>query len=257
MPLIVIEGPEKAGKTTLAHNITMYAEHKGYKVVNVHNTSSYVETLDADLKLVACEPETIFIFDRWYLSELVYSHDRSSTLPGVFLNPTLAHTRWGKSINTRILLLDDIEELRKRRTSEDADIDPEKEVELYSKMALNQWSILYTREHTPQWYAKWVLWKALQQQGKRITISDSHYQYLVTETNLSVPQPHLFTRTPYGLQCYCGVYYSYDTVENTLRIADSTRENMRQALLDPGYKRTRVFGFYEVDALWAPRKDGK
>ena len=76
--VIVLEGRHKSGKTTLAQQIEHLANKSGewQSVVNIHHTrgDSTPEKLDADRNMIEDSPsDKLYIFDRHYLSELVYA----------------------------------------------------------------------------------------------------------------------------------------------------------------------------------------
>ena len=107
--LIALEGAHGAGKSALAGQIETVASASGdwKKVVNIHHTrgDSTLEKLDADMKMVEDAPgDTLYIFDRTYLSELVYAptDGRRSTIP---YNPLYWEERLGKWIDRRGLRL--------------------------------------------------------------------------------------------------------------------------------------------------------
>ena len=103
--VIVLEGQHKSGKSTLAGQIEDLAATSGdwESVVKVHHTrgDSTPEKLDEDKRMVADSPEdTLYIFDRHYLSELVYApvDGRGTTLP---FNPLYWEQHIGKWIDQR------------------------------------------------------------------------------------------------------------------------------------------------------------
>ena len=86
--VIVLEGQHKSGKSTLAGQLERLAATSGdwNSVVSIHHTrgDSTPEKLDGDRRMVADAPDdTLYIFDRHYLSELVYApvDGRGTTLP--------------------------------------------------------------------------------------------------------------------------------------------------------------------------------
>ena len=76
--IIALEGTHGSGKSTLAKQIQSVASASGdwKKVVNIHHSrgDSTPDKLDADMRMVKESPgDTLHIFDRTYLSELVYA----------------------------------------------------------------------------------------------------------------------------------------------------------------------------------------
>ena len=107
--VIALEGANGSGKSTLAGQIEKVASASGdwKRVVNIHHTrgDSTPDKLDSDMKMVEDAPgDTLYIFDRTYLSELVYApiDGRRSTIP---YNPLYWEERLGKWIDRRGLRL--------------------------------------------------------------------------------------------------------------------------------------------------------
>ena len=107
--VIALEGTHGAGKSTLAGQIELVASASGdwKKVVNIHHArgDSTPDKLDADMKMVEDAPgDTLYIFDRTYLSELVHApiEGRRSTIP---YDPIYWEEYMGKWIDRRGLRL--------------------------------------------------------------------------------------------------------------------------------------------------------
>ena len=103
--IIALEGTHGSGKSTLAGQIERVASVSGdwKKVVNIHHTrgDSTPNKLDADMQMVEDTPdETLYIFDRTYLSELVYApiDGRRSTIS---FDPLYWEEYMGKWIDRR------------------------------------------------------------------------------------------------------------------------------------------------------------
>ena len=103
--VIALEGTHRAGKSTLAGQIEKAASAScdWKKAVNIHHTrgDSTPDKLDADMKMVEDAPgDTLYIFDRTYLSELVYApiDGRRSTIP---YDPLYWEEHMGKWIDKR------------------------------------------------------------------------------------------------------------------------------------------------------------
>ena len=103
--VVVLEGQHKSGKSTLAAQLERIATTSGdwTSVVSIHHTrgDSTPEKLVEDRKMVADAPDdTLYIFDRHYLSELVYApvDGRGTTLP---YNPLYWEQYMGKWIDQR------------------------------------------------------------------------------------------------------------------------------------------------------------
>lgn len=103
--VIVLEGQHKSGKSTLAVQLESVAETSGEwrSVVSVHHTrgDSTPEKLRRDRKMIEEAPsDTLYIFDRHYLSELVYApvDGRGATIP---YNPLYWEQYMGRWIDQR------------------------------------------------------------------------------------------------------------------------------------------------------------
>lgn len=86
--IIVLEGQHKSGKSTLARQLEELASRSPdwRTVIRIHHTrgDSTREKLAADKNMIEDAPgDTLYIFDRHYLSELVYApvDGRASTIP--------------------------------------------------------------------------------------------------------------------------------------------------------------------------------
>ena len=76
--VIALEGTHGSGKSTLAKRIKEVADESGEWgwVLNIHHSrgDSTPEKLDADMRMIEDAPsDTLYIFDRTFLSELVYA----------------------------------------------------------------------------------------------------------------------------------------------------------------------------------------
>ena len=79
--LVVLEGPEKAGKTTVARHI-MANLRKSNIVYRRHiKGDSNHQTIMNDLDFALSHPDDLIIFDRWWPSELVYRPFDGSPTP--------------------------------------------------------------------------------------------------------------------------------------------------------------------------------
>lgn len=86
--VIALEGAHNVGKTTLARQIKEVADESEWWgfVSNIHHSrgDSTIEKLAADRRMIEDAPsDSLFIFDRTYLSELVHApvKGRASTIP--------------------------------------------------------------------------------------------------------------------------------------------------------------------------------
>ena len=140
MPLIVLEGPEKAGKSTFANAIydvaTEIARQVGIEaVMYTHHGrgDSVPEKLDAEWRLVTENPYVLFVFDRWYPSEYVYA---SMEMRDATVGMTMwqAYERWPVAeVGVGIILKTPVDMLIERRKgTEDEDVNARREVGLYT-----------------------------------------------------------------------------------------------------------------------------
>lgn len=155
--LVVVEGPEKVGKTTLIKFLEQYwndrffqdevsIDEGGTQIQGVHyihhvkGDSNHARIM-ADLAFCRDHWDCLVLMDRWWLSELVYRpHDgEPNTLP---LSPWELEARYGglaDALGVRILLQGDPERLRAARTPDDIDIDPAHEMLMYEMLAAPGW----------------------------------------------------------------------------------------------------------------------
>ena len=107
--IIVLEGRHQSGKSTLAAQIEKVAKESDEwdEVVNIHHTrgDSTPEKLEADKKMIEDAPaRRLYVFDRHYLSELVYAPiDGRTTTIGY--NPLYWEQHVGQWVDQRGLRL--------------------------------------------------------------------------------------------------------------------------------------------------------
>lgn len=152
---IVIDGPEKAGKTTLITRLTTELR-KWYSTVEVIKWSGRAEPDDRiysdDLQMYASSPSEIAIWDRSWASEYVYGkllkQDRR-----LALDPWLGawlHDRAVIPNGLRVMMLGtSAEKLASLRDSSDLDVNPKSEIQLYKEYAERfGWLILEGYKYT-------------------------------------------------------------------------------------------------------------
>ena len=152
MALIVIEGPEGSGKTTLAHQFVDAGIEAGFDMRYVHH--KYGDTQDWALEDEVWQvisdarayPKRVYVYDRWWLSEYVYGTwdpDRIITLTVPVMT---AHQMYMLSIiesdvPSFWLLLDaPVGVLASHRTPDDYPIPIATEKKLYQAMASQAWT---------------------------------------------------------------------------------------------------------------------
>ena len=146
--IIIVEGPEKAGKTTFINALDDRLKFEGYKVerrklgADKQDDSRYSPMLQTDV----CKLDTVVIWDRGWVSEYVYA-----TMLG--RERRLAHNPWlGEWIHSRavrpngalfMVLPQDPAELEIRRDDTDLPVDPYLEYGLFLRHAADyDWQIL-------------------------------------------------------------------------------------------------------------------
>lgn len=140
MPLIVIEGPEKSGKTTLANRTGLYAQERfDLEVRYVHHGvgDSTPEIIMREIAEVVYDTDKLYIFDRWYLSEYVYSEllDRKRTLDMSFEDfDKFVHTIV-QNVGAYFVIDTDPEQFGALDVT-DLPVDPKAERQLYDKLVL-------------------------------------------------------------------------------------------------------------------------
>ena len=143
--LAIFDGPEEAGKTTICHKIM---ESCSNEVVYIHHGKgdSNYKRIQSDLELVEANPDILYLFDRWWPSELVYRpHDGHP--PSLELDPWHLEEVYGKRADKqgfRFLVLEEPEILQARRDATPGgyagiDIDPAHERQMYQMICSPQW----------------------------------------------------------------------------------------------------------------------
>ena len=139
MPLIVLEGPRRAGKFTFACDLM--AEAMENPVVYKHNAFSTPKQMADDLNFVIEKNELIHIWDRSYLSEYVYYPHRpgSRGRNTLLCTPEDAELLYGRPIDSlgmRYVLTAPIDVL-KSRSPDSSDIPVERELGAYGMLTAN------------------------------------------------------------------------------------------------------------------------
>lgn len=141
--LIVVEGPEGAGKTTWCRQFmdewphaSVLVHHTTGKLVDgaYVNGSSNSEVISQELVALSRLPEEwAILFDRWFYSDYVYK-----PLSGLPLEMDMdlqsAEENFGRAIDLRLILMPDIETLRSRAAPDDSGIDKQLEVNAYNNL---------------------------------------------------------------------------------------------------------------------------
>lgn len=147
--LIVVSGPEKAGKTTFCHTLVSEAHSRNIQAEYRHwgpipktlpnglpGDTRYLEALQKDVKKAG-----IVVWDRSWACEYAYGIIPGQDDHRLALDPWLGewiYSRAVQSMGLRMMLLGpDPETLARKRTPDDLPIDPEVERERYR--AYGQW----------------------------------------------------------------------------------------------------------------------
>ena len=140
--LLILEGPEGAGKSTIAKMVTDVWDTRNPPVY-VHHVrgDSNPTRIETDLKEAEDNPETLYIFDRWWPSALVYRpHDgHANLLP---LDPWLLEQKYGKRADEqglRYLVTRPVQKLIENRGEDAVDIDPAHELLMYQMLCSPMW----------------------------------------------------------------------------------------------------------------------
>ena len=141
MPAIILEGPEKAGKSTTAKELIRQAiDSKLWRnVTYVHHIhgDSIPHIVLKEAKLYAESENTLFIVDRWYSSEYVYTKltGRSSTMRDYTLH--YAETNYGNIVSKDgllCMLYANPKTLEIRRDDTDIIVNPKEEILAYKEI---------------------------------------------------------------------------------------------------------------------------
>ena len=118
--LVVLDGPEKAGKTTLARKIMEWVMENRKTNIHyrrhIHGDSNH-ETIMNDLEFALSHPEDLIIYDRWWSSELVY-RPFDGKPPNLPLRVSVLEGRYGglaDSAGMRIMVVPAESVLQERR----------------------------------------------------------------------------------------------------------------------------------------------
>ena len=142
--IVVLEGPECVGKTTLAREIVELQQHHGLHSVYIHNgiDNSTPKNLGTQLATIRRYPSILWVFDRWYLSEYVYSAlgTKECTMP---YDIGSAERSYGTYADKKVLLVgvdSTTLKLRRKYSKEfEMPVDPQDEITMYEKIADDSW----------------------------------------------------------------------------------------------------------------------
>ena len=142
--LVVLEGPEKVGKTTFSRKlIDWWHWNRKTDVYYVHRPRhvNNPEDVTRDLMHVRENRDKLIIFDRFYPSDLVYRtwDGGESKFP---INAGYMEEVFGPQIDregVRLLLREDPKVLKRRRRPDDIPIPPTLEMRLYEVVCSYKW----------------------------------------------------------------------------------------------------------------------
>lgn len=143
--LILVDGPEKAGKTTFCQALAEDMKKLGYDVKVVHQGPWTPDDsiIAEDVHKHSLDPKRWYIWDRGWPSETVYASllQRPRRAKD---NPFLMEWLHGRSTAYKFLLFPmESGELRKRRDSTDLPVDPDQEILHFNKFTPYGYRVLY------------------------------------------------------------------------------------------------------------------
>lgn len=148
MPLIILDGPEKAGKSTLVKRLEQWYGARSVHWGPVTDHSRYVEPLARDVL-----DKGLVVWDRCWASECVYGPllDRQHRDES---DPWLMEWLYSRAVDTvgvkAVLLPVSTEETRERRDDTDLPVDPDMEAASYRSYAERfGWEVLIN-DYTPR-----------------------------------------------------------------------------------------------------------
>ena len=163
--LVVIEGPEKVGKTTFLYQLAdWWRENRKSEIWRCHRGrwANNPEDVTKSMMRVRENRDKLIIFDRFYPSDLVYRtwDGEKSEYP---VNAEYMESVFGPQIDregVRLLLTEDPKVLRTRRTQDDIPIPPELEARLYELVCPFNWIRLTAefRRNKDLWVPRWESW---------------------------------------------------------------------------------------------------
>lgn len=161
MPLIILDGPEKAGKTTIANAIIARYGGRLRRWGRVESDVEYLQPLIEDCAAVI-HGETI-VWDRGWAAEHVYGKllNRDRRLSNDAWLGEWLYGRAAQSLGLRAMILGpSVEELQRRRDATDLPVDPREERETFNAYAHSFGWMRVVQQHTPESLAQVVadLW---------------------------------------------------------------------------------------------------
>ena len=142
MPLLVVEGPENSGKDRMIHQVLQRWRGSSMLFHHFEGDSNHARVME-DMEFVEAHPTTLVIFNRWWLSELVYRTVQLDDPPTIFGSAFEVESCYGglaDRYGVRLLLTGDPDVLRARHTPNDIDIHPLMEMRLYHSLAAPGWN---------------------------------------------------------------------------------------------------------------------
>lgn len=148
--IVIVDGPEKVGKTTFCMVLATLLKHSGFGVLyyKPEKPADDVEFLDA-LRLHAMLPlTTVAIWDRSWASNHVYAKCMGEKQYRLAGDPLLGEWLYGRIVQTlglRIMLMTDYDTLKQRRDETDLPVSIlREECNLFAEYAMNaQWDSFY------------------------------------------------------------------------------------------------------------------
>lgn len=141
MPVVIVEGPEKAGKTTFIARASAQLESEGYTTKHRKwgqispDDRVYGDALFHDVYTYGDDPKTAMFWDRAWASEEVYGQLMHRNKRRAVQHKGLMAWLWERALvgnGVKIMFSADPDKLKARRDDTDLPVDPIDEVELFN-----------------------------------------------------------------------------------------------------------------------------
>lgn len=138
--LVIFDGPEGSGKTSTIEKLMKAWDGPSERIHHVHGDSN-PDRIEADFRMVERAPSVLWVYDRWWPSELVYRpHDlQPNTVP---LNPWMLDCLYGERASKSgflFLMTASTHWLERHRGEDSIDIDPAHEMLMYDMLCSPRW----------------------------------------------------------------------------------------------------------------------
>lgn len=150
--IILLDGPEKAGKTTLRTRFVEEAEKYKWHVIQAHMKRPTPVDHNAylPLLLLGCRTDSLVIFDRSWVSEVVYNQLLKRTETDLTIAQVNTFHYIVDTAGISFILTDDPENLESLRSADDLSVSVPFEVAAYNRYARGHFIGIITKEMTSQ-----------------------------------------------------------------------------------------------------------